>query len=42
MQRARSTFMAPSTTPTLDVFLLIIVWSAISIGLIMAIAVVLM
>jgi hypothetical protein len=34
--------MTPSSTPTFDTFLLVIVWSAITIGLIMAIAVVLM
>lgn len=34
--------MAASTTPTFDVLLQIIVWSAITVGLIMAIAVVLM
>lgn len=42
MPRARRSRMAASTTPTFDVFLQIIVWSAITVGLIMAIAVVLM
>ncbi len=34
--------MVPASTPTFNVFLQIVVWSAISVGLIMALAVVMM